>query len=100
MAADPVSTEQYPELDTFELVSERGGRGRFVGQIIAEHVPCRGCSQSSATVYSGPQHGLAFDVPDTPFTVAPVGLELTWCPDCGAMNMQLRNQDGTEHTGP
>jgi hypothetical protein len=99
MAAQPVAPEQYPELDTFELTSEFGGSSRFVGRIVGEAIACRGCSETIATSYRGPQHGLAFDVPETPFDVAPVELELTWCPQCGATDMQLYNQDGGPHTG-
>lgn len=99
VAAEPVTAEQYPDLNTYELLSEHGGCGRFVGRVIAEAVMCSGCGKADATIYRGPQHGLAVDVPETPFTVASVDLELTWCPRCGATGIKLRDQDGTEHTG-
>jgi hypothetical protein len=99
MAAEPVTADQHPELTEFELTSEHGGAGRFVGRLAAEHVTCVGCGRTDATTYQGPQHGLAFDVPETPFTVAPVELALTWCPACGPTAMRLVNQDGTEHDG-
>uniref|UniRef100_UPI0037CA6FD8 hypothetical protein n=1 Tax=Amycolatopsis benzoatilytica TaxID=346045 RepID=UPI0037CA6FD8 len=100
MAAEPVTAEQYPDLPEHELVSEQGGRGRFVGRVIEENVACASCDRTDATVYRGPQHGLAHDVPvDGGLTVAPVELELTWCPRCGQAGMRLVDQDGNEHTG-
>ncbi|WP_329073482.1 hypothetical protein [Amycolatopsis sp. NBC_01480] len=100
MAAEPVTAEQYPDLATFELTSERGGHGHFLGRVVDQDVRCGKCRTSgSATVYRGPQYGLAFDEPVTPFEVAPVELELTWCTGCGRTGMTLRNQDGSEHTG-
>jgi hypothetical protein len=99
MAAEPVAPEQYPDLETFELTSERGGSGRFVGRVVDEAVTCSRCTETVAAVYRGPQHGLAFDMPDTPFSVAPVELQLTWCPRCGPSDMELCNQDGSTHTG-
>ncbi len=100
MAAEPVTAEQYPELDEFELTSESGERGGFVGRVVDAGRPCSPCGTAdTVTVYRGPQHGLAFDVPENPFETSPVDLELTWCAGHGLVGMRLLNQDGTEHTG-
>ena len=100
MADKPVTAQQYPHLDSFVLTSKRGSRGNFLGRIVAQALPCSSCSTSdTVTVYLGPQHGLAFDEPVTPFDVAPVNLELTWCTNHGMAGMRLLSQDGTEHNG-
>lgn len=100
MASEPVTPQQYPELETFELASVAGERGRFLGRITAQERPCAVCrTADTVTVYRGPQHGLAFDVPVNPFDTAPVDLELAWCSQHGVAGVRLLNQDDTEHTG-
>ncbi len=51
MAAEPVTAEQYPDLSTYDLVSECGGRGQDVGRVIEENVACRSCDRADVTVY-------------------------------------------------
>ncbi|MGI5507407.1 hypothetical protein [Lentzea sp. CA-135723] len=100
MASEPVTAGQYPELAEHELVSKQGVQGGFVGRVVEQNAACGTCGRTDATVYQGPQHGLAHDVPvDGGFTTAPVDLQLTWCPACGPAAMRLVGPDGTEHTG-
>jgi hypothetical protein len=100
MAAEPVTADQYPDLVTYALTCKAGENGAFLGHMTTEGLPCpsRECD-GTVSVYRGPQHGLAFDVPENPFETAPVDLELSWCNHHGPARMRLLNQDGSEHTG-
>ncbi|ANY10525.1 hypothetical protein [Pseudonocardia sp. HH130630-07] len=99
MAAEPVTPQTHPEHHVIELVSDHGPAARFIGRVIAEHEQCTRCEADTVTVYQGPQHGLAFDEPATPFETAPVELKLRWCRRHGHAGFDLISSDGHIYQG-
>ncbi|WP_018351998.1 hypothetical protein [Longispora albida] len=99
MASEPVHPDRYPDLEVFDLSAETGASGRFVGTLLAAGLTCAACGTATVTAYTGPQHGLAFDVPETLHTTTPVLLELQWCTRHGMAGMRLVDPDGAAHHG-